>query len=465
MVNNLSIFLEWLTYLPFRILIRLMPTKQQRGFSAIIIVILLLFLGAVSLAGTYYVRRGGKIETVDLGKLRVTPDTADQYASLVNQHLPSFRKVNITVHGLSAEAADVTSYDEKGVQRKIIGKFFGETGRITREHYYHDGFLQVVFEQAEIYDQPFGEVIRTEDSWFYFENAQMVKWLFGPNKEEREKDDEFSAQEQDIVRTSGELFIALNPRLEWKVIKSASLKAFLPGKAFYNSCEAGETGHFEPEGKLPVSVPANVDSNNRVGSWRLNGETVVISGSIISDNSYSNFVFEELDGVVVAHQNTGGCGVVIGPDLKTIWRFNDTHSYTFSQEPESTAGNYTNAKWKFSLAIPEGFLVQGDDTLLHVTKKPTVDNETPLPEMSIKIGQGSKTTIENSAEIKVISQEAVSVNNVGGHKIVVSYKSYPEGNKCPIYRLHHSGVVYEFSLYECLGSDIFETVVGSFDTI
>lgn len=138
---------------------------------------------------------------------------------------------------------------------------------------------------------------------------------------------------------------------------------------------------------------------------------------------------------------------------------------TDSQELESTQGNYTNAKWKFSLAIPEGYLVQGDDTLLHVTKKPTADNETPSPEMNIKIGQGSKTTVDNSAEIKVISQEAVSINNIGGHKIVVSYKSYPEGNKCPIYRLHHSGVVYEFSLYECLGSDIFETVVGSFNII
>lgn len=442
-----------------------MPTRKQRGFSTILIVILLVFLTAAILGGIYYTKREGKTGTTDFSNFRVTPDTADQYVNLVNQHLPSFRKVNITIYGLSAEAVDVTSYDEDGVQRKIIGKFFGETGRITREYYYHDGFLQVVFEQAEIYDQPFGEVIRTEESWFYFENAEMVKWLFGPQKEEREKDDEFIQQEQDIVRTSGELLTALNPRLEWKVIKSASLKAFLPGKAFYNSCEAGETGHFEASGKLLVSIPANVNSNNRVGLWRLNGETLEISGSIISDNSYRNFVFEESGGVVVAHQNTGGCGVVIGPDLKTIWRFNDTRSYTFSQEPESTAGNYTNAEWRFSLAIPEGFLVQGEDTLLHVTKKPIVDNETPIPEINIKIGQGSKTIIDNSAEIKVISQEAVSVNSIQGHKIVVSYKSYPEGNQCPIYRLHRSGIVYEFSLYECLDSDIFETVVDSFNII
>lgn len=442
-----------------------MPNKKQKGFSVIHIVILLVFLGAAILGGIYYVNREYKVEKVDIGKLHVTPDTADQYSNLVNQQLSSFRRVNITVHGLSAEAADVISYDEDGIQRKIIGKFFGETGNVMRDYYYHDGFLQVVFEQAEIYDKPFGKVVKTEESWFYFENAEMVKWLFGPKKEERKKDEEFTSQEQDIIRTSAELFTALKSRLEWDLITPIPLKTFTSGKAFYNSCEAGETGHFEAEGKLSVSVAANINPNNKVGSWELDGETLVLSGSIISDGRFDNFVFEELGGVVVAHQDSGGCGVVIGPDVKTIWQFNDTQSYTFTSETESSQNDYTNAKWQFSLGIPEGFLITGDDVLLYVVQKPTVDNETPLPEMKIKIEQNSKTTIDNTEEMKVISQEAVSINNIQGHKTVVSYESYLKGNECTIYRLHHKGVVYAFSLYECLESAIFESVVQSFKII
>lgn len=143
---------------------------------------------------------------------------------------------------------------------------------------------------------------------------------------------------------------------------------------------------------------------------------------------------------------------------------------TISQTPKPSdqavsEANYTNAKWKFSLNIPEGYLIKGDDTLLHVVQKPTLDNETPIPEMSIKIEKSSQTTMESSEDMTVVSEEKIIINDIPGHKIVVSYKGYPEGNQCPIYRLLSGGVVYEFSLYECLESAIFETVVQSFKII
>ncbi|MBI2022429.1 hypothetical protein HYS97_01075 [Candidatus Daviesbacteria bacterium] len=127
--------------------------------------------------------------------------------------------------------------------------------------------------------------------------------------------------------------------------------------------------------------------------------------------------------------------------------------------------NYINKDWKFSLSIPEGFQVSGDDTLLYVVKKPTTDDETPAPDMRIRIEQGSKTTIDPADDLTVVSQEEVVINNVKGHKIVVSYEDYPEGSKCPIYRLHYERVIFEFSLYECLESAIFESVVQSFKII
>ena len=127
--------------------------------------------------------------------------------------------------------------------------------------------------------------------------------------------------------------------------------------------------------------------------------------------------------------------------------------------------NYTNTKWKFSLTIPEGYLVEETDNLFYVVKKPAVDNETPLPDMRIKIEQSSKTTIDATEEKIVVNQEPVLINNIQGHKTVVSDKSYPEGNQCSVYRLQDNGTIYEFSLYECLESSIFETVVKSFKII
>lgn len=139
-----------------------------------------------------------------------------------------------------------------------------------------------------------------------------------------------------------------------------------------------------------------------------------------------------------------------------------TDSIKFNNSPQA---NYINGVWEFTLQIPQGFLVEGEGTLLHVVKKPSADNETPSPEMNIKIEQGNKTTIDASGEITVVSQESVSINSIQGHKTIVSYKDYPEGSQCPIYRLHKNGTVYEFSLYECLDSAIFEPVVQSFKRI
>jgi len=139
--------------------------------------------------------------------------------------------------------------------------------------------------------------------------------------------------------------------------------------------------------------------------------------------------------------------------------------YFWQGRKVSDEQNYINKEWNFSLNLPEGYLVSGEDTLLYIVKKPTADDETPAPDMRIKIEQGNKTTIDPDGDLKAVSQEEVTINNVKGHKTVVSYKSYPEGSECPVYRLHHEGVVYELSLYECLESPIFESVVQSFKII
>ena len=136
-----------------------------------------------------------------------------------------------------------------------------------------------------------------------------------------------------------------------------------------------------------------------------------------------------------------------------------------SQVVSKAEQNYINGEWNFSLKLPEGYRVSGEDTLLYVVKNSTLEDETPAPEMRIKIEQGSKTTIDSDDDLKVVSKNKVSINNIQGHKMIISNTSLPERNECSIYRLHHNGVVYEFSLYECLESSIFETVVQSFKII
>ena len=136
-----------------------------------------------------------------------------------------------------------------------------------------------------------------------------------------------------------------------------------------------------------------------------------------------------------------------------------------SQVVSKAEQNYINGEWNFSLKLPEGYRVSGEDTLLYVVSKPTPENETPTPEMRIKLEQGSQTSIDKTDSLVIVSQEEISINNTVGHKISVSYKDYPEDSQCPIYRLHNNGVVYEFSLYECLESEIFESVVQSFNII
>jgi len=122
--------------------------------------------------------------------------------------------------------------------------------------------------------------------------------------------------------------------------------------------------------------------------------------------------------------------VIVGGGV-CLWQNKDV-TPEVQPEIEISEANYQNEELKFSLDIPEGYSVTGEKGFFFVTKKPTQEDETPLPEMNIRV--------EN--------REAVS-----------------ENDRCPTYRLAHDGKIYELSLYECLESEIFEDVVKSFQII
>ncbi|OGF21645.1 hypothetical protein A2316_01105 [Candidatus Falkowbacteria bacterium RIFOXYB2_FULL_38_15] len=128
-------------------------------------------------------------------------------------------------------------------------------------------------------------------------------------------------------------------------------------------------------------------------------------------------------------------------------------------QPATTT--YTNEKWNFSLEIPEGYFVSDHESFLYVVKKEAPGKES-LPEISLNIKQYDITTTNTAPTADLGMEESIIINGISGKKSFGSYSVYPAANACPIYRLHQDGTIYEFSLYECLDSDIFEKVVNSF---
>lgn len=273
----------------------------------------------------------------------------DRYVASVNKSLPSLRQIDIVVHGLPAEDVWVSSYDREGKVKKISARFVSELGAIEREFYYDNRKVRYVYEHTKIYkDFDFKEVEKEEENWFYFDNGKMITWLAGPSKERKQRDEAFETQEEDILLTSEDLFVALRPRFAWVRRKPIPLKTFVPESIFYNSCEAGEHGYFKQNGELQVSVPANVEPNNKIGRWKLEGETLVISGSFLSDNTYKNLIFEENEGKAIAYQTSVGCGITIARDRKIITAYENTGTYDFEIYGDPSLG--------FVLRFPEEWI-------------------------------------------------------------------------------------------------------------
>lgn len=258
----------------------------------------------------------------------------DQFVISINRQLSSFRRVDIKIYGLPAEIVRVSAYEKAGKVKKISAHYASEEGGIDRDFYYDNGKLKFVFETA-------GD----EENRFYFKDGKMTRWLFGQGKVSRKQDEDYPVQEADVLLSSKDLFIALDQRLAWGLIEKQPLSKFIPGKTSATFCEANETGHFESEGKFPVSVPANIEPNNKIGSWRLDGESLVIGDSFFSDGKYE-FYFEEKHGKVIARSKSF-C-ILIGSDYKTIMEYMEDELYYFEI--------YSDLELGFNLLLPREWI-------------------------------------------------------------------------------------------------------------
>ena len=140
-----------------------------------------------------------------------------------------------------------------------------------------------------------------------------------------------------------------------------------------------------------------------------------------------------------------------------VGELNNNSNTPAVSEENQVSPRYVNQDLKFSLQIPDNYLVsKTSENTFQVVSKPTPGNETPLPEINIKVGN-----LDDIKSDTIIKEENVLVGGITGKKFTVSYG---EG-QCPVYRFNSQGKIYEFSLYECLESNIFEDAVKSFRII
>ena len=120
----------------------------------------------------------------------------DQFVAGTNNELPSLNTshAKFFINDISVETD--TTYDTAGMIIKLSAIFLKDDVTIRREFYFDKGKSRFVHEVVESYD---------EENWFYFENDKMVAWLTGPNKQEKAKDEAYSTQEQDLLRSELEL--------------------------------------------------------------------------------------------------------------------------------------------------------------------------------------------------------------------------------------------------------------------
>lgn len=112
-------------------------------------------------------------------------------------------------------------------------------------------------------------------------------------------------------------------------------KETLVGKKFENFCMSGESGTFNPNGRLPVSWgldyagPNDTRPSSGIGKWEIIEGKLEVSGTAISDRIYDNLRFYEYKGDLFAIPKDSACSMFIGPSSEKI---DDFYKNKFEKE-------------------------------------------------------------------------------------------------------------------------------------
>ena len=102
----------------------------------------------------------------------------------VDKDLSRCQQVKRDLPGESAEGGELTAYFSDQGLRKLVAKFYGETGQSREEYYFWDDRVFFALRVELRYDKPLsGKVKSKSEERFYFAGDALIRWL-DPRKKE-----------------------------------------------------------------------------------------------------------------------------------------------------------------------------------------------------------------------------------------------------------------------------------------
>ena len=102
----------------------------------------------------------------------------------VEKDLGRCKQVKRDLPDESTEGGELTAYFSDQSLRKLVAKFYGETGQAREEYYFWDDRLFFVLRVESRYDKPLsGKVKSKTEERFYFADAALIRWLDLQKKE------------------------------------------------------------------------------------------------------------------------------------------------------------------------------------------------------------------------------------------------------------------------------------------
>lgn len=115
----------------------------------------------------------------------------------IEKELSRCKEVKRDLPDESTEGGELTAYFLDKSLRKLVAKFYGETGQAREEYYFWDDRLFFVLRVESRYDEPLsGKVISKSEERFYFADDALIRWL-DPAKKEVSAGAEMQARGQD----------------------------------------------------------------------------------------------------------------------------------------------------------------------------------------------------------------------------------------------------------------------------
>jgi hypothetical protein len=182
----------------------------------------------------------------------------NRYAE-VNRNLESCQQIKRDLFGYSTERGELTTYLLNSSLRKMVARFYGESGQTTEEYYFWDNRLFFVFRIDSRYDNPLsGRVIEKAEQRFYFSDGELIRWLAGM---------------KEIPTASSEAEQRGRELLDQATEFSNLVKGGLGGGSKVKRGNAQPMWHSAEESSVPTpSIEPRKESQNNTEKPTLNGE-------------------------------------------------------------------------------------------------------------------------------------------------------------------------------------------------